>query len=155
VNAGLNPAEGVNVRLLCLFVCCVGSGLCDALITSIEGSYRVCVCVCVCLVVCDLETSKRGDLGTIRALRFRKNKKNQCPCDEILSQPLLQWKGSKYYILCSLRYPACNASVPYSHLLSARLYYISPHYIIKGIFGNKRIEHKMCFDYFNFLFILF
>jgi len=28
-------------------VCCVGSGLCDGLITRAEESYRVCVCVCV------------------------------------------------------------------------------------------------------------
>jgi len=36
-------------------LCCVGSGLCDGLITHSEESYRV--CVCVCLIVCDLETS--------------------------------------------------------------------------------------------------
>jgi hypothetical protein len=28
-----NPACGMDVRLLCLFVCCVGSGLFDQLIT--------------------------------------------------------------------------------------------------------------------------
>ena len=35
-------------------VCCVGSGLCDELITLSEGSNRVCVgvCVCVCVYVC-------------------------------------------------------------------------------------------------------
>jgi hypothetical protein len=35
-------------------------------------------------------------------------------------QPLLQWKTNKYYIfwvrVCSLRYSACNARVPYCHL---------------------------------------
>jgi hypothetical protein len=34
-------------------VCCVGSGLCDELITRSEESYSECVCV----YVCDLETS--------------------------------------------------------------------------------------------------
>jgi hypothetical protein len=40
---------------LVLFVCCVGSGLCDGLITRSEESYRV--CVCVCLIMSDMETS--------------------------------------------------------------------------------------------------
>jgi hypothetical protein len=31
-------------------LCCVGSGLCDELITRSEESYRV----CVCLILCDL-----------------------------------------------------------------------------------------------------
>ena len=30
---------------------CVGSGLCDGLITSSEESYQMCVCVCVCVFV--------------------------------------------------------------------------------------------------------
>jgi hypothetical protein len=47
--AGLNPAESIDVRLLCL-LCVVGSGLGDELITFSEESYRV------CLNVCDLET---------------------------------------------------------------------------------------------------
>jgi hypothetical protein len=40
---------------VCLFECCVlsGTGLCDALITRPEESYRLC-----CVVMCDLETSK-------------------------------------------------------------------------------------------------
>jgi hypothetical protein len=33
-------------------VCCVGSGLCDGLITLSQESYRVCVFVCVCVCVC-------------------------------------------------------------------------------------------------------
>ena len=39
-------------------VCCLGSGVCDGLITRSEESYGlcVCVCVCVCLIVCDVET---------------------------------------------------------------------------------------------------
>jgi len=38
-------------------------------------------------------------------------------------QLLFQWKSNKYYIfwacICSLRYPACNAHVPYCHLWPA------------------------------------
>jgi len=43
-------------------------------------------------------------------------------------QPLLPWKRKKYYIscacFCSLRYPACNAQVPYCHLWPAQLHII-------------------------------
>jgi hypothetical protein len=34
-------------------VCCVGSGLCDCLISCSEESHR-CVLVCMCVVVCVL-----------------------------------------------------------------------------------------------------
>jgi hypothetical protein len=36
---GSNPAEGMNVCLLCLYVLlpCVGRGLCDGLITRLES----------------------------------------------------------------------------------------------------------------------
>jgi hypothetical protein len=37
----------------------VGSGFCDELITRSGESYQV----CVCLILCELETSKRGCLG--------------------------------------------------------------------------------------------
>jgi hypothetical protein len=43
--AGSNPAEGMDVCLLCFFLCCVGSGLCEEMITLSEESYRMCVCV--------------------------------------------------------------------------------------------------------------
>jgi hypothetical protein len=45
--AGSNPAEGMDVCLLCLYVVlsCAGRGLCDGLITRPEESYRVSVCV--------------------------------------------------------------------------------------------------------------
>jgi hypothetical protein len=45
----------MDVCLLCLCVVlsCVGSGICDGLITRPEESYRVSVCVC------DQETLKR------------------------------------------------------------------------------------------------
>jgi hypothetical protein len=48
--AGSNPAEGMDVCLLCLYVVlsCVGRGLCDGLITRTEESYRV-------SIVCDQE----------------------------------------------------------------------------------------------------
>ena len=42
-----NPAEGTDVRRLCL--CVAGSGLCDEPINRPEESYRVRVCVCVYL----------------------------------------------------------------------------------------------------------
>jgi hypothetical protein len=42
-----NPARGMDVCLLCLYVVlsCVGRGLCDGLISSPEESYRVFSCV--------------------------------------------------------------------------------------------------------------
>jgi hypothetical protein len=45
--AGSNPAEGMDVCLLCLFVVlsCVRRGLRDGLITRPEESYRVSNCV--------------------------------------------------------------------------------------------------------------
>ena len=46
--AGSNPAEGMDICLLCL-LCRVGSGLCDELITRPEESYRVRVYVCKCV----------------------------------------------------------------------------------------------------------
>jgi hypothetical protein len=44
--AGSNPARGIDVCLLCLYVVlsCVGRGLCDGLITCPEESYRASVC---------------------------------------------------------------------------------------------------------------
>jgi len=38
---------------LAIVLCCVGSSLCDELITRSGESYRV----CACLIVCNLETS--------------------------------------------------------------------------------------------------
>jgi hypothetical protein len=56
-----NPAEGKDPSTHGFLVCCVGSGLCDELITRTEESYYVClimciwvtyVCVCVCVCGC-------------------------------------------------------------------------------------------------------
>ena len=47
--AGSSTAEGMNFRIL-FFVCFVGRGLCDGLITRSGDSYSVCVCVCVCVM---------------------------------------------------------------------------------------------------------
>jgi len=42
--AASNPAEGMDVPLLCVcVVCCVGTGLSDELITRSEESYLMCV----------------------------------------------------------------------------------------------------------------
>ena len=48
--------------------------------------------------------------------------------------------------ICSLRYPACNAHVPYCHLWHIRLCNIFPHYLSQTIWFSKKkvIEHKMC-----------
>jgi hypothetical protein len=45
--AGSNPARGMDVCLLCLYVVlsCVGKGLCDWLITRPEESYRASNCM--------------------------------------------------------------------------------------------------------------
>ena len=50
-----NLSAGMGIRLLCLFLCRVGSGLCDDLINRSEsptGCVCVCLCVCVCVCVC-------------------------------------------------------------------------------------------------------
>jgi len=56
-----------------IFVCCErrvlsGRGLWDELITRPEESYRLC-----CVVVCDLETSRIGDLYTYDTSSLRVN----------------------------------------------------------------------------------
>jgi hypothetical protein len=55
---GSNPARGMDVCLLCLYVVlsCVGRGLCDDLITRPAESYRV---SCMCVIT---ETPKRGPM---------------------------------------------------------------------------------------------
>jgi hypothetical protein len=61
--SGSNPAQGMDVCLLCLYVVLsrVGRGLCDGLITRPEESYRV------SKYMCDPGTPKRAlcsKLGT-------------------------------------------------------------------------------------------
>ena len=48
--------------------------------------------------------------------------------------------------VCNLRYPACNAHVPYFHLRPVQLYNIFGHYLINStIFGGKKYtERKIC-----------
>jgi hypothetical protein len=61
---------------------CVGSGLCDELITLSDECYRVsvcvCVCVCMCVIVYDPDTSTRGDLGLSRTVAAQKEKLPKC-----------------------------------------------------------------------------
>ena len=46
--------------------------------------------------------------------------------------------------VCSLRYPACNAHVPYCHLCPVRLYNIFPHYLINDTIFKKKYWTKKC-----------
>ena len=69
-------------------------------------------------------------------------------------QPTLQRKSNKFYIfrecVCSLRYPAYNAHVPYILVWSARLYNIFPHYLINGmIFEKGKLLKMKCFFLFT------
>ena len=61
-NAGSNPAEGLDVRLLCLW-CVVQVAASATSWSVVQRSPAVCVCVCVC--VCDVQTSDRDHLGPI------------------------------------------------------------------------------------------
>ena len=54
--AGLNPAGGMDGRLLCLLCVVQVEASANELITSSEESYRL----CVCLIVCDLENSREA-----------------------------------------------------------------------------------------------
>jgi hypothetical protein len=56
-----------------LVVRCVGSGLCDELITRSESPTEL-MCVCVCLILCDLENSKVRWPGPTWAVASQKKK---------------------------------------------------------------------------------
>jgi hypothetical protein len=62
------------------FVCYVGNGLCDELITRLEESYGG----CVCLIVCDQETPAR---------RWRRPKFGYYAKKKMLSVPLSAWNS--------------------------------------------------------------
>jgi len=70
-------------------------------------------------------------------------------------QTLLQWENKRCYIrnvcVCSLRYPACNAPVPYCYLWPSPLYNIFPLFLINVmIFEKKNVtEHKMYVSSFS------
>ena len=69
-------------------------------------------------------------------------------------QPLLYWKSNKHYILwacvCSLKYPVCNAHVPYCHLWPVWLCTLSHK---RGDFwGGGFIKHKLCVLSFSVMF---
>jgi len=69
----------------------------------------------------------------------------QCTYDIILRRihATIVWEENQYVLhnwvcICRLRYPACNAHVPYCHLWPARLYNIFPHYLMNGTIKKKK-----------------
>jgi len=64
------------------YLCCVGSGLCDELITRSEKSYRV----CVCLILCDLETSTRQPRPKVGCCATEKEKYMVVCCSDPVFQ---------------------------------------------------------------------
>ena len=67
---GSNPAEGMDVRVL-FVMGCVGSGLCDGLITRSEETYDVCVDV----ILFGLETSKEAAQARFGLHHYRRKQK--------------------------------------------------------------------------------
>ena len=67
---GSNPAEGMDVRVL-FVMGCVGSGLCDGLITRSQETYDMCIDV----ISCDLETSKEAAQARFGLHRYRRKQK--------------------------------------------------------------------------------
>jgi hypothetical protein len=49
-----------------------------------------------------------------------------------------------WVFVISLRYPGCNAHMPYSHVWPARHYNIFPHYYINGKIFGKRCWTNVC-----------
>jgi len=104
-----------------------------SLILSLRARACVCVCVCVCA---------GGRSGTCA-----RNHDRQCGYNITLRRDpatIDAVKNNKYYILwlyvCRLGYPSWSAHAPYCHPLPARLYNISPHFLINGTdFGKKKL----------------
>jgi hypothetical protein len=67
-DSGFESRWGHAVLSLVFLVFCVGSGLCDELITRSGESYRACVClsVCVCVCVCNCVWSRNVTWGGLR-----------------------------------------------------------------------------------------
>jgi len=73
---------------------------------------------------------------------------------EAFVKQLLQWKSNQYYrtwvFVCSLRYAAFKAHVPYCHLWPTPPYNIFLHFLINDtIFGGKKNywTPNVCFDF--------
>jgi hypothetical protein len=100
-------------------------------VTIVATEKQQCVLFLVEKYVTVSNTNKAGNVGiTVHLGAFVK--------------PLSQWKSNEYYTtcvcICSPLYPACNAHAPYCLHRPARLYNISPHYVIKGTIFNKKIS---------------
>jgi len=67
----------------------------------------------------------------------------------VFVQQLLQWKGSKYYMLsaciCSPSYPACNAVAPICHLWPVKLYsiFLYARCRVDGVWLNARYNFSI------------
>jgi hypothetical protein len=77
-------------------LCCVGSSICDELITRSEESYRL----CVCLIVCGLETSTMGaawaQFGLLRHTEIRiTGKPTKWADDNYVTSSLLNWLSTQ------------------------------------------------------------
>jgi len=53
--------------------------------------------------------------------------------------------------VCSFRYPARYAHVPYCHLWPVRIYITFTYYLINGTDLGKVTEYKLCCDSLQFL----
>ena len=63
---------------LVFVVCCVGSGLCDELISHSEEYSPLCVCVCMCLTNCVWSGNLNNEsvLASVEPLRHIKERKS-------------------------------------------------------------------------------
>jgi uncharacterized protein YsxB (DUF464 family) len=119
--AGSNPTEGMDV-LVC--VCCLGSSLCEGLITRSEEPYGVCVCacvcvrarvcVCVCLRVCDLETSTMRRPKSALGCCVKEEKEQERMCIERMANTTGMRRASTSY-----QAHICSYAVLYFYLRAA------------------------------------